>query len=822
MSKETGIIFIDIASEIKGRVPRNPPVKVVSLLFVILMVFSAFTILNFATQPVNASPPATGDKSFLNTSFSTNYADVQSGSSSSYPVTFGEHGTVKIYSHIKDSNNNQANSSVLNQTINPAAIPASPSVNTSYIHPLSTILTVTISSSVNPADSGQSITFTGSSSFPQGDGYYNFEYKVNGGSGGLISMQNTTSPTWTTSFSPATYIVKVVAYEPSNQGTGSAEMNETVNALPTVSVTASASQIDKGQSVTFSSSVSGGTSPFTYQWYLNGTAVSGATSSTWTTSTLPTGNPTINVSLTDTAGYLVRSNVITETVYPVFSAYISSNKNPSDVYQSITFTASASGGSGTYSSYAFYLSGVLEQNTSSSTWSYEFTTANTYNVSVIVYDSAGEHAVSTWTQTVNPPLQVSISAPRYVIDYGMTITFQSTVTGGTAPYSYQWDLDGQNVSGATSSTYTTSPTLAVGTHTISLWVTDSAGDPEPGKTNSLIPVIITALGLNPYGVPGASDVSNGTVRIGQPFSVRVADIGNIPMAMMGSLAGVNQRPYRFAWYLDGNLIPNATSFIYSTVEFALGVYNFSVRITSLPNETNNRSVFHGIWWGFENVTIVGNVLPPDSVEFIEQGLPVGAWWGAALFTTATYGVALSDDLGAALPVTANGLPTAIITVPTGRYNFSIQYFPKNGYLNYTPELTIGNRTFLSPNNGSRIVGPITLPFATQNGSEIIKVTFVPLNGNVYYSNSSGTQGSISKVSSNVTNSTILPIPTANQQLSDPLYSFAVIGILQTVNKPMANIGVLFIVGIVAIGLVAASLVIQRANRKKQRDKEVDY
>ncbi len=602
----------------------------------------------------------------------------------------------------------------------------------------------------------------------------------------------------------------------------SSTMTVTVNSDPTVTISASPTTTESGQSVTFSSTVSGGTSPFTYQWYLNGTAVSGATSSTWTTSTLPTGNPTINVSLTDTAGYLVRSNVITETVYPVFSAYISSNKNPSDVYQSITFTASASGGSGTYSSYAFYLSGVLEQNTSSSTWSYEFTTANTYNVSVIVYDSAGEHAVSTWTQTVNPPLQVSISAPRYVIDYGMTITFQSTVTGGTAPYSYQWDLDGQNVSGATSSTYTTSPTLAVGTHTISLWVTDSAGDPEPGKTNSLIPVIITALGLNPYGVPGASDVSNGTVRIGQPFSVRVADIGNIPMAMMGSLAGVNQRPYRFAWYLDGNLIPNATSFIYSTVEFALGVYNFSVRITSLPNETNNRSVFHGIWWGFENVTIVGNVLPPDSVEFIEQGLPVGAWWGAALFTTATYGVALSDDLGAALPVTANGLPTAIITVPTGRYNFSIQYFPKNGYLNYTPELTIGNRTFLSPNNGSRIVGPITLPFATQNGSEIIKVTFVPLNGNVYYSNSSGTQGSISKVSSNVTNSTILPIPTANQQLSDPLYSFAVIGILQTVNKPMANIGVLFIVGIVAIGLVAASLVIQRANRKKQRDKEVDY
>ncbi len=600
----------------------------------------------------------------------------------------------------------------------------------------------------------------------------------------------------------------------------SSTISVTVNSDPTVTISASPTTTESGQSVTFSSTVSGGTSPFTYQWYLNGTAVSGATSSTWTTSTLPTGNPTINVSLTDTAGYLVRSNVITETVYPVFSAYISSNKNPSDVYQSITFTASASGGSGTYSGYAFYLSGVLEQNTSSSTWSYEFTTANTYNVSVIVYDSAGEHAVVSITQTVNPPLQVSISAPRYVIDYGMTITFQSTVTGGTAPYSYQWDLDGQNVSGATSSTYTTSPTLAVGTHTISLWVTDAAGDPEPGKPNSLVPVIIVSLGLNPYGVPGASDVSNGTVRIGQPFSVRVADIGNIPMAMMGPLAGVNQRAYTFAWYLDKNLIPNATSFIYSTVEFAPGVYNFSVRITSLPNETSNNSVFHGVWWGYMNVTIVGNILPPDSVEFIQQGLPVGAWWGVALYTTATYGVALSDDLGAALPVTASGLPTAIITVPGGRYNFSIQYFPKNGYLNYTPELTIGNRTFLSPNNGSRIVGPITLPFATLNGSEIIKVSFIPVNGKVYNDNSSGTQGS-GNVSSNLTNLTNPPIQTSTHYSVNPLSSLAVIGILKAVNKPAGNFGVLFIVGIVAIGLVAASLVIQWSNRKKQRDTEVN-
>jgi hypothetical protein len=42
------------------------------------------------------------------------------------------------------------------------------------------------------------------------------------------------------------------------------------------------SSIPLGQSMTFTSMVTGGTSPYSYQWYLNGAPVLGATSTTWT------------------------------------------------------------------------------------------------------------------------------------------------------------------------------------------------------------------------------------------------------------------------------------------------------------------------------------------------------------------------------------------------------------------------------------------------------------------------------------------------------------------------------------------------------------
>jgi hypothetical protein len=63
----------------------------------------------------------------------------------------------------------------------------------------------------------------------------------------------------------------------------------------------------------FTSTVSGGTSAYSYQWYLNGVPVSGATSVTWTFPPSPAGSYTVYVEVTDGVGAKATSNTATVT-----------------------------------------------------------------------------------------------------------------------------------------------------------------------------------------------------------------------------------------------------------------------------------------------------------------------------------------------------------------------------------------------------------------------------------------------------------------------------------------------------------------------------
>jgi len=69
-----------------------------------------------------------------------------------------------------------------------------------------------------------------------------------------------------------------------------------------------------GQSVTFTSTVSGGVTPYTYQWYLNGNPVAGATSNTWTFTPTSSGIYYVYLKVTDNVGNVENSNHSNVTV----------------------------------------------------------------------------------------------------------------------------------------------------------------------------------------------------------------------------------------------------------------------------------------------------------------------------------------------------------------------------------------------------------------------------------------------------------------------------------------------------------------------------
>ena len=263
-----------------------------------------------------------------------------------------------------------------------------------------------------------------------------------------------------------------------------------------VSITPTSAVIDLGQHVTFTSSVSGGTTPYTYQWYLNGSAVSGATSSSWTFTPTSTGYYLVYLNVTDNAGQMAKSNVASVTVNPPLAVSIQPASSTITLGESVGFTSTVSGGTTPYA-YQWYLNDTQVPGANAPTFTFTPTSTGYYLVSLKVTDGASAAALSNEAEvTVNPRT------------YALTIT---TTTGGTTnptpgTYTYvegtnvqvtaipdanykfaYWELDGSNIGSDNPTTVLMNANHTLKAYfaliTYSLTITATAGgttDPVPG------------------------------------------------------------------------------------------------------------------------------------------------------------------------------------------------------------------------------------------------------------------------------------------------------------------------------------------------------
>jgi uncharacterized membrane protein len=107
------------------------------------------------------------------------------------------------------------------------------------------------------------------------------------------------------------------------------------------------------------------------------------------------------------------------------------------------------------------------------------------------------HTATAHYTSLPNPLSVSINPPSATIPLGASVFFTSTVNGGTGPYTYQWYIGSNPVSGATSSTWTFTPT-AGGTYLITLKVTDSLNNTAQSEPSR---VTVTSGPIGGYAVP---------------------------------------------------------------------------------------------------------------------------------------------------------------------------------------------------------------------------------------------------------------------------------------------------------------------------------
>lgn len=189
------------------------------------------------------------------------------------------------------------------------------------------------------------------------------------------------------------------------QGDGAANITVHMNAphtatahyagIPPISVSISptTARIKVGESVTFTSSVSGGVPPYYYQWYLNGSAVPEAAFPAWTFTPETTGTYTVYLNVTDSLGSTAKSNEASVTVAPKLTVSISPMLDSILLGQSVEFTSTVSGGYTPYG-YQWYLNGNPILGATSSKLAFTPTSEGIYYIYLKVTDAEGNAAQS--------------------------------------------------------------------------------------------------------------------------------------------------------------------------------------------------------------------------------------------------------------------------------------------------------------------------------------------------------------------------------------------------------------------------------------------
>jgi len=160
---------------------------------------------------------------------------------------------------------------------------------------------------------GELVIFDASASLPVGGEIISYEWDFGDGSyasGKIVTQSFGSAGTFTVTLNVT-----------DSEGLWDIEQKQIeVKAPPpplTVAISPTSASILEGQSVTFTSTVSGGYSPYTYQWYLNGVPVSGATSETWAFIPTEAGTYYIYLKVTDNNGNTAQSETARITVAPV-------------------------------------------------------------------------------------------------------------------------------------------------------------------------------------------------------------------------------------------------------------------------------------------------------------------------------------------------------------------------------------------------------------------------------------------------------------------------------------------------------------------------
>ena len=394
--------------------------------------------------------------------------------------------------------------------------------------------------------SGQTATFSVSAS---GTAPLSYQWQLNGSAISGATGTSYTTPAETPSNNGARFSVIVSNSAGSATSSAAALTVNAATTAPSITTQPASQTITSGQTATFSVAASG-TAPLSYQWQLNGSPISGATSATYTTPSETTSNngAQFSVIVSNSAGNVTSNNatltVSATAVAPSITTQPASQTISSG--QTATFSVSASGTAPL--SYQWQLNGsaISGATGTSYTTPAETTSNNGARFTVIVNNSAGSATSSAAVLTVNAATtapSITTQPASQTITTGQTATFSVSALG-SAPLSYQWQLNGAAISGATAATYTTpAETASNNGARFSAIVSNSAGS----TTSSAAVLTVSTATVAPSIT---TQPASQTITSGQTATFFVLASGTAPLS--------------YQWQLNGAAISGATAATYTT------------------------------------------------------------------------------------------------------------------------------------------------------------------------------------------------------------------------------------------------------------------
>ena len=421
---------------------------------------------------------------------------------------------------------------------------------------------------------GNKVTITGAASGGTSPYKYAFYYKRSTASS-WTTIGTAYGTATTATFEPlaaVSYDVKVIVKD--NAGTTSTKTMTVSATEPAATLTnsskVSSTSLALGNTLTITGAASGGTGSYKYAFYYKRN-----TASSWTTIGTAYGTTTtatlkplaavsydVKVNVKDSSGTVKAKTFTVAVTNPVTTLTNSSKVSTTSLPlgNTLTITGAASGGTSPYK-YAFYYkrSTATAWTTlgtefgTATTASVKPTSAVTYDIKIVVKDSANKTATKTFTvNVVSAALTNNSKISATTLNLGDTLTITGGAAGGTSPYKYAFYYKRSTASAwttigtafGTATTASLKPLAAV-SYDVKIDVKDSKGT-VVSKTYNLT-VKNTAASLS-----NTSTVNSTSINLGNSVTLKGAATGGTS-------------PYKYAFYYK-----RSTATAWTTIGTAYG------------------------------------------------------------------------------------------------------------------------------------------------------------------------------------------------------------------------------------------------------------